>query len=159
MRKKGRPTKLTPEAQAAIVHQLELGNYVETAAIVSGVSKVSLYDWLKRGEKQESGVFREFLNAVLKAQAFAETRDLDVIDRAAQGVEEVVIKETFEKNKEGNLVLVDKKIEKKVNFDWKASAWRLERRSPKKFGRRSNVEISTSKLDKEQVDAIAKLTE
>ena len=159
MRKKGRPTKLTPEAQAAIVHQLELGNYVETAAIVSGVSKVSLYDWLKRGEKQKSGVFREFLNAVLKAQAFAETRDLDVIDRAAQGVEEVVIKETFEKNKEGNLVLVDKKIEKKVNFDWKASAWRLERRSPKKFGRRSNVEISTSKLDKEQVDAIAKLTE
>ena len=79
----GRPTKLTPALQAQIVLALQSGAYVETAAAFAGVDKVSLYAWLKRGRKQRRGLFRDFLNAVEKAMAEADLRDLTMINKAA----------------------------------------------------------------------------
>jgi transposase len=79
MSRPGRPTKLTPELQDRIVALLRAGNYIETAARFCDVDKVTLYAWLKRGNRQANGPFREFLNAVERAQAEAEIRDLEVI--------------------------------------------------------------------------------
>jgi transposase len=81
----GRPTKLTKELQAKIVQAIEAGNYIETAAAYAGVDKVSLYAWMKKGHHEpENGLHREFLNAVQKALAAAEVRDVTLLAAAAE---------------------------------------------------------------------------
>ena len=79
-----RPTKLTPEIQARIVALLRAGNYMETAAAAAGISKQTLYDWLKRGARTKSGQFRGFLDAVEKATAEAEARMVAIIAKASE---------------------------------------------------------------------------
>jgi transposase len=106
----GRPTKLTPALQATIVLALQSGAYVETAAAFAGVDRQSLFSWMKRGRKQKRGIYHDFLGAVEKAMADAELRDLTVINKAASA------------------------------GIWQASAWRLERKFPKKWSRRVFVE-------------------
>lgn len=80
----GRPCKLTPPLQAKICELIAAGAYVETAAAYVGVSKVTLYEWMRKGNGQTTGRFRDFLNAVEKALATAEIRDIAVIGKAAQ---------------------------------------------------------------------------
>jgi hypothetical protein len=101
----GRPSKLTPGLQQQVCDALRRGAYVETAAAMAGVSKVTLYGWLKLGAREDEGPHVEFLNAVEKAQAEAEMRDLERVESAAE------------------------------NGTWQAAAWRLERRSPERWGR------------------------
>lgn len=80
----GRPTKLTKELQAKVIEAVRAGNYIETAAAYAGISKPSLYDWMKRGNNQNKGIYRDFLNAIEKALADAEMRDVLIIGNAAK---------------------------------------------------------------------------
>lgn len=80
----GRPTKLTPEMQRRVADLVRAGNYVETAAACSGISKDTLYRWLKRGARARSGIYRDFAEAVEKAQAESEARDVTLIATAAR---------------------------------------------------------------------------
>jgi len=105
----GRPTDLTPELQEKIVQAIKAGNYIETASAYAGINKTTLYDWLKRGSKETDGIYVEFSNAVEKALADAEVRDVAIIAKAA---------DTY----------------------WQASAWRLERKFPKRWGRKDRLE-------------------
>ncbi|MDQ0417577.1 transposase-like protein [Croceifilum oryzae] len=107
----GRPEKLTPEIQQKIVDSLRMGNYIETAAAYSGISKSTLYDWLKKGAREENGKYKNFSDAVQKAMAEAEMRDVAVISQASKE-------------------------------NWQASAWRLERKYPNRWGRKTQHEIS-----------------
>ncbi len=83
---------------------------------MAGVSKVTLYGWLKLGAREEEGPHVEFLNAVEKAQAEAEMRDLDRVDAAAEA------------------------------GAWQAAAWRLERRSPQRWGRPGSLQAARSEF-------------
>lgn len=107
----GRPIKLTPELQKKVTDMIAAGNYVETAASYAGVSKTTLYDWLKKGARSKTGIYRIFSNAVEKSLAESEIRDVLTIGTAA-----------------------------KIN--WQAAAWRLERKAPAKWGRKTNFEIN-----------------
>lgn len=109
---RGRPCKLTPELQAKIVTLMRDGNYVETAAACVGINKETLYAWLKKGARGEGGKFKDFSNAVEKAQAEAERRDVQNIGNAA------------------------------AEGAWQASAWRLERKFPKRWGRMDRTEVT-----------------
>jgi transposase len=109
-RGRGRPTKLDAELQARIVGHLRGGGYVETAAAACGVSKVTVYAWLRQGNEEERGPHRDFLNAVEEALAEAEHRDLARVGRAA-------------------------------GRNWRAAAWRLERRHPRRWGARVRVTV------------------
>lgn len=94
----GRPTKLTPEIQERIVNAIRTGNYLETAAEYGGVCKVTFYEWMKRGKKEKERLaedgrkkvrqserdFVNFLNAVTRARAEAEVRNVTIIQKAAQ---------------------------------------------------------------------------
>lgn len=80
----GRPEKLTPEIQTVIVSSILAGGYVETAAAFAGISKTTFYEWMKKGAKASKGKYHDFSNAVKKAQAEAELRDVMVVNRAAQ---------------------------------------------------------------------------
>lgn len=115
----GRPTKLNPEIKNKIVTAIRAGNYIETAAAYAGISKNTLYDWLRRGEREKQRVeknprykirkseqpFVDFSDAVEKALAEAEVRDVAIIAKAAED-------------------------------QWQAAAWRLERKFPDKWGRK-----------------------
>ena len=113
------PTKLNYKVQEKIVQAIKAGNYIETAAAYAGINKSTLYDWLKRGEREKQRVeknpryrirksekpYVEFSDAVEKALAEAEVRDVLLIGKAAEE-------------------------------QWQAAAWRLERKFPDRWGRR-----------------------
>ncbi len=80
----GRPTKLTPEVRDRIVQAIKAGNYMETAAAYAGISKDTLYTWLRRGASEADGAYAEFAAAVDQALASAETRDVALIGQAAE---------------------------------------------------------------------------
>ncbi len=104
----GRPTKLTPEVIKRIASALKAGAYPENAAAWAGVKPSTLRSWLYAAAQPgcKSKILREFSAALDKALSEAELSDIGVITRAAQ------------------------------SGDWKAAAWRLERRFPKRWGRR-----------------------
>ena len=135
-----RPSKLTPEGQENICNWLKLGYYQEDAAIMAGISPSTYYEWMKKGESErvalESGEdmlslpdtslpasedgtpevelafpFMEFSEAVKKARAEAEGAHIKNIRKAAD------------------------------NGVWQASAWFLERSHPKKWGKRSQLDL------------------
>lgn len=82
-RKTGRPTKLTPELQKSVVDLLRRGNYLETAALANGIDRATIRDWLKRGNKARSGIYRNFSRAVREALTYAEVSDVEKIRKAA----------------------------------------------------------------------------
>ena len=78
-----RPTVLTPELQEGIIAALNAGCYLEPAAARVGVSKNTLYDWVRRGVREKTGMYAEFSDAVEKAMAAAETAGIARIRQAA----------------------------------------------------------------------------
>lgn len=108
----GRPTKLTPQTQAKIVQAIVGGNDITVAAAYAGIHKAQFYRWLEKGEQQQQGIYRAFRDAIEKAQADAETRNVALIAKAAQ---------------EGT---------------WTAAAWWLERKYPERWGRKERHEVT-----------------
>jgi hypothetical protein len=101
-------TKLDDAVAQKIGDLIRAGNYLDTASGAAGVHKSTLHRWLRIGREQTRGRYRKFVDAIEKAQAEAEARDVALIAKA-------------------------------TSTDWRAAAWRLERRSPKKFGQRVAV--------------------
>jgi hypothetical protein len=66
------------------VAALMAGNYVETAAAQAGLAKRTVYEWMRRGARGQGKEYVDFLHAVQKAQAHAETRAVALISRAAE---------------------------------------------------------------------------
>jgi hypothetical protein len=85
-KKSGRPLLLeqSPEIQAKLVQAVAAGNYLETAASYAGISKDTLYRWLRRGAKERQGPYHAFAEAVQKALADAEVRDVARVAQAAE---------------------------------------------------------------------------
>ncbi len=117
--KMGRPSKISYDLIKKITDAIRAGNYIETASAYAGINKSTLYDWLKRGQRERQRVAKnarnkvqkkeriyvEFSDAVEKALAEAEMRDVLTITKAA-------------------------------SEQWQAAAWRLERKFPDRWGRR-----------------------
>jgi len=112
-------TKLDAVLIERILLSIRQGAFIETAAAFAGVSKQSLYNWMKRGAreqqrvkknphcrvKKEEAIYVEFVEKIELAMATAELLDIAKINKAAKN-------------------------------DWKAAAWKLERKYPKRWGRR-----------------------
>ncbi len=75
-RKMGRPTKRTPEVEAKIIEAIRGGNYIETAVRYAGVSLSAFYEW--------QAEFVDFAEAIKRARAEAETRNVTIIQQAAR---------------------------------------------------------------------------
>lgn len=98
MASRGRPSKLTPKIQEEILRVIKSGNYIETACAYVGINKSTFYEWLKRGAREKDRVeknprakvrksekpYVDFSNAVEKALAQAEIRDVAIIGKAAE---------------------------------------------------------------------------
>jgi hypothetical protein len=68
----GRPTKLTKDVSAPFIALIAAGNHIEPSCRAAGISKHTLYAWLRRGEAARKGIYREFLDSFRKAAAMAE---------------------------------------------------------------------------------------
>jgi transposase len=110
----GRPAKLTPELQNKICDAIRAGNYLETAAAFAGIGKSTFYDWLRRGQRVSKGIYHDFSEAVEKALADSEARDVALIAKAA------------------------------ADGQWQAAAWRLERKFPDRWGRRDRHQVEAN---------------
>jgi hypothetical protein len=80
----GRPAKLTPEVQDKIVSMLRAGNYAAVAYTYAGICRRTYESWIKRGERESSGIYHEFANAVARAESEAEARHVVMISTAAK---------------------------------------------------------------------------
>ena len=81
---RGRPEKISREIIDKIKTAILAGAYVETAAAFAGISKETFYQWLKKGAGAKSGIYVDFSDAIKKAMAEAELRDVMVINKASQ---------------------------------------------------------------------------
>jgi len=78
----GRPSKLTPEVQAAIVKGVRAGNYPEVAAESEGIHRATFYGWMERGRLGESP-YSDFRDAITRARAAAERKMVRIVRTAA----------------------------------------------------------------------------
>ena len=144
--KRGAKVKLTPEIQEKICRALSVGSYMETAAAFVGVHKSTLYEWLKLGAIATKGQYKEFSDAVDRALAQAEVKDLTHISNAAMG------EPKFKTDDKGNKVIgLDGKpiqIGWVIQPNWNAAAWKLERRYPKSWGRKSRLDLASPDSNK-----------
>lgn len=69
----GRPTLLTPAVQKKIVNCILAGNYQEVAARAAGIKPRTMKLWMAEGRKRPDSNFAKFMNAVLEAEADAES--------------------------------------------------------------------------------------
>lgn len=70
----GRPSKLTPEVQKRLCDAIRAGNYYEAACAYAGIDYSTFRRWMKKGEGQKRGKYREFCEAVTRAELEAEAR-------------------------------------------------------------------------------------
>ena len=98
-------TLLTPKRKTAILHAIKLGAPWGQAAAAAGISPKTLQQWRRRGRAEDDGIYRDLVSALETAEALGIVHSLEVIERAAN------------------------------DGDWKAAAWRLERRMPHEYGR------------------------
>ncbi|HUU94479.1 MAG TPA: hypothetical protein VM487_01970 [Phycisphaerae bacterium] len=109
-----RPSKLTPELQAALCALLSVGIHHDVACASVGISRRSLSNWLRQGNAdEEAGVdspYVDLMVAIRSAEAACEVKDLETIGEASKS-------------------------------DWKAAAWREERRHPKRWGQQISVRV------------------
>ena len=123
----GRPSKLTEEIEEKLLQAIRIGTAYELACNYAEISYVTFRNWIKRGERAKSGEYREFLKKVRLAEGKA------VVGWLA-------------------------KIEKALNDgDWKAAAWKLSRRYPKNYGKRSTIEVTDEELVREYTEIVSAL--
>jgi hypothetical protein len=82
----GRSTKLTKAVQHQVATVIAVGNTIEVAARVAGISDDSVHRWLARGELpgKPNQQYRAFREAVERAKADRELRAVTLILKAAQ---------------------------------------------------------------------------
>jgi hypothetical protein len=110
----GAPLKLTPERAQQICDAIRAGVRPEIAAVYNGVSARSYYRWMEHGRAADAD------------PAYAE-----FVERV-----EVALAEW-----EARDVLL---IGEAAKEDWRAGAWRLERRLPAVYGKRERHEIANA---------------
>lgn len=111
-----------------IVHSVELGNRTETACLAHGVGIRDLEAWLERArEPGAAAIYVDFADRLTKAWNGSEMEMVQEIREAVDG---------------------------QGNRDWRALAWLLERRDPKRWGLqiqinvREQLQAALSKLEK-----------
>lgn len=106
--KPGRPSLLKPKIAELIISLVRAGNYIEVAVGAAGISKETFYSWGRQAKEDQYRGYRTKYTQFLDAieQASAEATARDM----------ALIAEAAER-------------------DWRAAAWRLERRLPKVYGK------------------------
>lgn len=117
----GRPSKLTKELIKQFADMLPTVRYLETVGEVLGVSKVSWYSWIKRGNKA--------------LRQIAANRKLPKDKRVRLLEMDYLCIEFLNAHKKGVSMGVIKSLNKiDKDSSWQSQAWLLERRKPELWG-------------------------
>ena len=131
-RKRGQPTKCTPEMIADIAQRVSEGVSLSRSAEGAGSSSTRVSEWMQRGEEGEEP-YAGFREAIIAAEHGFELKNLKVIQRAATDPTiTTVTKKVFDKD--GNVVSEDTTITERPPT-WTPSAWLLERRFAAHYAR------------------------
>jgi len=76
--------KFDKERTDKIIKLIQAGNYNETAALASGISKPTFYKWMKEGEEGKDQEKIDFFNSIKRAKAEAEVRNVLLIQKASE---------------------------------------------------------------------------
>lgn len=78
----GRPTKLTPELTESFINCMVLGHTIDTCCKFVKITRACYYSWLKQGENEEEGLYRDFLDTINGAHVKAEIHLIKQIVRS-----------------------------------------------------------------------------
>ena len=135
-----RPTKLTGKIQEKICQAIRAGASRRSAAVYAGIGESTFYEWLKRPD------YSDFSDALEKAEADCEIRNVGIVQKAASGYD--VLRKTVKKKeyvREGATVTETETSEVTSHeFSWQAAAWWLERRRSKDFKLNTGADITSS---------------
>ena len=81
----GRPTKLTPEVQEAIVKAVSVGATLDAAAESAGITYRTFANWMERGKKATKGDYFQFFQEISMAAARVRVNMASTIAQAAAG--------------------------------------------------------------------------
>lgn len=120
---RGRTVEITDAVIERIAKRVEVGNYMETAANMEGVSIPSIRKYLHAGNKALLDI----------GEGKDPTAELDDTQRAR--VERSLryamrLRKAMAKSEIDDMAFIA------TSEQWQARAWRLERKNPKKFGKR-----------------------
>lgn len=128
-----RPSKLTPEREAAICDALGKGASWREAAAAAGVAESTVYLWRDRGRKARSGKFSEFSERADRARAEGE---LTAVEAVFRSFTEPTIERRTETMPDGTI----KRIEVERPPDAMMALRFLERRCPDEWSPRHILE-------------------
>lgn len=111
----GRILTLTPEVHEKIVGLVKAGNYMEVAAAAAGVPRSTFYDWLRLGAKD-------------MADGNVDTPLAELSDALQRAEAEAEARDVA-------------RIAQAGGKNWQALAWRLERKNPKRWGRKDHLTL------------------
>ena len=152
----GRPSKADEERLKIITNTLRLGAHFEIACFMADLNPRTVKDYMLRAREEPTGIYANFLSEITKALAQAEIRDLSVIDTASQGRPAVYQMEPVMdaagnpvRDEQGRVMMKVQldgdgkaiKLKNEVFPSWQASAWKLERKAPKRWGRYDRLAI------------------
>jgi hypothetical protein len=83
--KRGRPSKLNHTLTQRLCSAIARGNSITTAAKLCRLSPSVVYHWRNRGEEEQTGLHREFLEALSHAQGVAEDKVASALFELAIG--------------------------------------------------------------------------
>ncbi len=118
----GRKSSLTKEVYECIVYNMKMGCSMVAAANNAGITRQSLYNWLKKGKENKGGeIYRQLYLDILKSKSDTE------------------------------IILVGNIIEASRD-NWNAAAWLLERINPKMYGKQRVMTTKDAESDMEDTD-------
>ena len=118
----GRPCKLTPSIQAAIVASIANGATRQAAADLAGIGAATVREWIARGEGRDpdrpaTPELEDFAAEVRRAEASLEIRCVETI---------------------------------LASDNWRAAAWLLERRFPDRWGPSARHEVRAEVVTRDE---------
>lgn len=125
-------TLCTDELIERVANFIRAGSYIDTACKSAGIHVDTYRDWLVKAQREPQKYPQcvKFSAAVDKAMADCEVKLNHTMYSHANGSRAIVDRATGEVLREP------------IHSDWKAAAWLLERRNPKRYGKVDRLEHS-----------------
>jgi hypothetical protein len=115
----GRPPKLSQDIIRELCNYIRMGSYVETAALACGLTRETFYQYLKQGNKDIDAGSYLTLSAMLVRELHKAVAHSELRDL--------------------------KRLDDAAADDWRAVAWRLERRHSRNWSQKSALKLETEK--------------